>query len=596
MAEREKVLERVRRFIYFRSSGRCEYGPCSKLAARFREDGSVVAIGNFSHILPVGGVGPRWQFKKDFPNVDIDSANNVILLCEEHHRLIDRDEVSKHPPALLFEMARRKGEYVNHGVDDFFVSNPFRFDHEEILKDTRIGRIFDLMNEARIEGPKRGKKNLKQAESVLRDIVNNPFVQIPDDFVELIKLEIVVNGCVNAYYPDAWRGALNRAQTCLRKISDGRKLASAILLSGIFVRDEYGIFTDEARLGHIRLLLEKLDPLIVNEELPTFLSFLLGIKAGLLRWRGRILRSTAQQNSFAEADRCATLSIEKCRTPGGILQLCLIKFTKARSLPLADLAKYDEEIAAAISPIASEELDDFPPAIKYRPRFFRDIYEFNKGIDYFWRAVDFGYASELKRIAYILGECSTSSYAFLSNDVSVVQRAAEFLQEAIADGYDHERNFISWINCRSMLDPDWFKEGVLARFRADTSLIDLVKILHSDTARFFGPDSFSHDVLFGIDESEFWNMLGRLSRTVIDDPDAALAFYERAERHDRSPGGSFTTKVGRVRVYTQKRERALAERYLKMARNTARAYQAKIIDDLQMKINKINEGDSNKVA
>ena len=270
------------------------------------------------------------------------------------------------------------------------------------------------------------------------------------------------------------------------------------------------------------------------------------------------------------------------------MQLCLIKFTQARTLPLSALTKYEEQIVSAISIISSEELDDYPPAIKYRPRFFRDIYEFEKGIDCFWSGVDCGYLDELSRIAYVLGECSTSSYAFLSNDATVLQRAAEFLQKAIAAGYDHERNFISWITCRALLDPDWFRENVLARFKINDGLVDLVKLLHDDTARYFGPDSFAHDVLFGVDKSEFWNMLGRLCRTAIGDPDTALSFYERAEHHDRRPGGNFTTKVGRVRAYAQKERRDLAARYLNMARNTARAYQARIVFNLQKEIDQLN--------
>jgi len=189
-----------------------------------------------------------------------------------------------------------------------------------------------------------------------------------------------------------------------------------------------------------------------------------------------------------------------------------------------------------------------------------------------------------------LGECSSSSYLYRSRDDAMLSRAAEFLHESIAAGYDHERNFMSWITCKALLDPQWFREQVHAKFNPDGQLIDFVKLLHEDAARYFGAEAFTQDAFFGIDESEFWNMLGRLCRTALADPDKALAYYERAERHDRSHGGSFTTKVGRVRAYIQKGQLKEADRYLKLAQNIARAYQAKIIADLQTELGRATVG------
>jgi tetratricopeptide (TPR) repeat protein len=589
MADRKKIAPRVRRSVFFRAHGRCEYGSCSKISAKW-DDGSVAAVGAFSHILPVGDAGPRWRFKKDFPDIDIDGADNLILLCEEHHHLVDRDEVEKHPPALLFELSRRKQEYIAHAVDDFFISSPFRFEHEELLEDVRIGRIFDFINEAQLAGPRRGRGILRQAEALLRDVIKNPFIKVPEEYLELIKLELTIHGSLNAYRPDQWRTALQRATASLRKFSEKKKVAAAVLLCGVFVRDEYGVFSSEERLGFIKLLLDRLDPLITKDEEPAFASFLLGLKAGLMRWRGRLLRSTAQQNSFSEAGRCAELSLTRKRSAAGLMQLCLIKHTEARTLTLDELSKYEEKIATARAILSSTELDELSAATKYRARFYRDIYEFQKGIEYFWRGVDLGYLSDCRRTAFILGECSSSSYSYVSKDETLLLRAAEFLHDSISAGYDHERNFMSWITCKGMLDPQWFREEVHAKFNPDGQLIDFVKFLHGDATRYFGAEAFAQDAFFGIDESEFWNMLGRLCRTALADPDAALQYYERAERHDRSPGGNFTTKVGRVRAYIHKGQPEIAGRYLKMARTTARAYQARIIFDLQSELDRATFG------
>lgn len=84
MADRETLKLRVRRAVFWRSYGHCEYGPCSKRAATWN-DGNIGAVGEFSHILPVGDKGPRSQFKKDFPDIDLDGEDKRLrlpdLLC-----------------------------------------------------------------------------------------------------------------------------------------------------------------------------------------------------------------------------------------------------------------------------------------------------------------------------------------------------------------------------------------------------------------------------------------------------------------------------------------------------------------------------------
>src|SRR5262249_44093017 len=153
----------------------------------------------------------------------------------------------------------------------------------------------------------------------------------------------------------------------------------------------------------------------------------------------------------------------KRKSLSGLMQLGLIKYTEARTLPLNELSTYEKKIAEASAIICSPELDDYSAAIKYRARFFRDIYEFAKGIDSFWRCVDVGYQAECRRTAFVLGECSSSSYSYESKDDALLVRGAEFLNESIAAGYDHERNFMSWMVCKAMLDPEWFRESVHAK-------------------------------------------------------------------------------------------------------------------------------------
>jgi tetratricopeptide (TPR) repeat protein len=577
VADRDAVTQRVRRQVFLRANGRCEFGSCQKVSAHIQENGSVAAVGNFSHILPVGD-GPRFDFKQQFPDVDLNAANNIMLLCLEHHKSVDNTPAA-YPPDLLFQMVRRKSEHTSRVIDDSYISNPFEFEVQELLDDIRIGKLFALLYESQLAGPKRGRELLNKADSLLRNIIQNPFVIISNDTVELIRLQILIRRCANTHSADAWRIALGHATRGLKKISRAQIFSSAIVLSMTFIRDEYNVFEDQDRLQFAKLLLDRLDPFIVCEQDQKFLSQLLAIKAALLRWQGRALRSKAKGNSYSEAERCAKLSIEKSSSPAGLMQLSLAKFAQARILPLSETEKYKQLIGDATSILWSSELAEYPPAIKHRPLFCRDIYDFEKSLDCFWSAIDYGYSADMSRTAFVLGECAV--YARTPNRSILLEKTLQFVHEAIILGYNHGRNFMSWIMCRSIIDPEWFQKNILAKFRPDAKLADLIKILHDESVRYFGTDAFSEDVLFGIDDSEFWNMLGRLSRSAAGDLDAAISFYERAERHHGSPAGNFTTRIGFVRTYIQRQQLDEAMRYFKRAISIAHAYQAPTIADLE---------------
>jgi hypothetical protein len=575
----DRISESIRRTVFVRALGRCEYGRCSKISARCQEDGSIVGPGEFCHILPFADKGPRSEYKQQFPGVKIDSAENVVLLCREHHRAVDVEQIARHPPALLFEMATRKSAHMSEAVAEAFDRRPYVFDYEEVARDLRVGRIFDLMNEASIVGPKKGRPLLKRATVLLRDLHKNPFAAVPPDLIGLIALELAIQELINSHLPERWMSGLSNAERALRKFTDGAAVASAVLLLMVYVRDEYGVFSPQERLRLIKVLLDYIDPLIKSTTERGLLAFLFGIKAGLLRWRGRLQESKDKILSYGEAERCAERSIDSARSPAGRLQLALVKFAKSRSLSLPALSQHDELLTETVEILDSDELNGFPPAIKYRPRFYRDNYEFQLGIDAFWRAVDDGFRAEMKKDAYVLGECATSMFLTKSLDSFALTRALEFLHDAIHIGFDHGRNFIAWISCRAYLEPDWFQEHVMPKFQIDDLPANPMMMLKDQSMRYFGNDSFSHDTLFGVNEIEFWNMLARLCRTALNDPIKALAYYDVASRYRGR--GRFTTDVGKFRTLLQIGELVEAKRALNRVRNSALAFQARILSNLE---------------
>ncbi len=96
----------------------CSFPNCNK---RLSENGN--NIGQICHIVAQSKNGPRG----DFPCVDLDSYDNLILLCQEHHKLID-DYPEKYPvdPVKKFKndhetMVRNKLNHSNSFYNNLIV-------------------------------------------------------------------------------------------------------------------------------------------------------------------------------------------------------------------------------------------------------------------------------------------------------------------------------------------------------------------------------------------------------------------------------------------------------------------------------------------
>lgn len=84
------------------SGGRCQYRGCNKILHT-----DILTKRNFNqsyiaHIVADKERGPRGcATRSDLLKDDI---SNLMLLCDTHHRLIDRDDITGHPESLLLEM------------------------------------------------------------------------------------------------------------------------------------------------------------------------------------------------------------------------------------------------------------------------------------------------------------------------------------------------------------------------------------------------------------------------------------------------------------------------------------------------------------
>lgn len=94
-----KIPEKVKVQIWLRAGGRCEYPGCNE--PLWKDDLTLAKMNRayLAHIIADSSNGPRGdavlseQRKKDF--------SNMMLLCDTHHRLVDKEAKDDHPVELL---------------------------------------------------------------------------------------------------------------------------------------------------------------------------------------------------------------------------------------------------------------------------------------------------------------------------------------------------------------------------------------------------------------------------------------------------------------------------------------------------------------
>jgi len=101
---RTNIDYKIKTQLWTLSAGRCEYRGCNK--PLWRDDLTMAKMNKayIAHIVADSPNGPRGdkirseQLKEEF--------GNLMLLCDAHHRLIDKEDVKGHPEILLVEMKK----------------------------------------------------------------------------------------------------------------------------------------------------------------------------------------------------------------------------------------------------------------------------------------------------------------------------------------------------------------------------------------------------------------------------------------------------------------------------------------------------------
>ena len=127
-APRKSIPNKVQNVLWGRSAGRCQYNGCNKLLVGEQISGARNANKSYiAHIVGDSPDGPRGDVILS-PKLAHD-PDNLMLVCDEHHRVIDREMVDTHSIDILREMKRRHEERVRivGGINEDLGSHVIRY-------------------------------------------------------------------------------------------------------------------------------------------------------------------------------------------------------------------------------------------------------------------------------------------------------------------------------------------------------------------------------------------------------------------------------------------------------------------------------------
>jgi len=99
--------------LYVRAGGRCEFRGCNKYLLKHSVTQAIDNFGEIGHIVAFSKKGPRGGFEAR--PTEIHAISNLMLLCDECHKLIDR-QWRDYPVTLLREFKQQHEENIYHAT------------------------------------------------------------------------------------------------------------------------------------------------------------------------------------------------------------------------------------------------------------------------------------------------------------------------------------------------------------------------------------------------------------------------------------------------------------------------------------------------
>lgn len=111
------IPDKVKLKLWVAAGGRCQYPGCN--IALYRDDVTLAEMNRsyIAHIVADSPGGPRGD--KELSPKLAKEFSNLMLLCDTHHRLIDREDVAGHPVEHLERFKKDHEERIDHvtGLD-----------------------------------------------------------------------------------------------------------------------------------------------------------------------------------------------------------------------------------------------------------------------------------------------------------------------------------------------------------------------------------------------------------------------------------------------------------------------------------------------
>jgi hypothetical protein len=105
------IPEKIKMRLWGQAAGRCQYEGCNKplwLDSLTKAEFNVAYI---AHIIADKPDGPRGD--SELSEKLKDKISNLMLMCDEHHRLIDKEDEAGHPVGRLREMKKRHEDRIS---------------------------------------------------------------------------------------------------------------------------------------------------------------------------------------------------------------------------------------------------------------------------------------------------------------------------------------------------------------------------------------------------------------------------------------------------------------------------------------------------
>ena len=104
------IPDKIKKLLLIKSGGRCQYRGCNISLYQDLLTKRNFNAAYFAHIVADSPGGPRGDKIKS--PLLAKELSNIMLLCDSHHRLIDKIEVQKHSETLLLEMKKEHEERI----------------------------------------------------------------------------------------------------------------------------------------------------------------------------------------------------------------------------------------------------------------------------------------------------------------------------------------------------------------------------------------------------------------------------------------------------------------------------------------------------